>query len=134
MSYIDDRNYYNDSRVQAELRGKPEFIVVDDDGLEHELPTHWVVCPTCKGAGTHVNPSIDAGGLTRDDFDADPDFAEGYLNGAYDVPCYECGGRTTVKAVDTQACSPLLLQLWNEQERARYESAREQAAELAYGC
>lgn len=49
-------------------------------------------CPACNGKGTVVNPSIDAGGLTQEDFEQDPDFAEDYFGGMYNVACMACGG------------------------------------------
>ena len=52
----------------------------------------WMICPVCEGEGKHVNPNIDAHGLTADDFAEDPDFAEAYMGGVYDVPCRNCGG------------------------------------------
>lgn len=56
----------------------------------------WGVCPTCGGRGSHTNPSIDAQGLSAEDFLADPDFAMDYLSGKYDVACNECGGQRVV--------------------------------------
>lgn len=56
----------------------------------------WKVCGTCNGKGTHVNPSIDAHGLSNEDLDEDPYFREQYTSGMYDETCFECGGRTTV--------------------------------------
>jgi len=56
----------------------------------------WEVCPTCDGRGCHVNPSIDAHGLTAEDFAEDPDFAEDYLRGKYDIHCSECRGERVV--------------------------------------
>lgn len=105
---LDDWNYENDSRVQGGIRRnqKVETVVMynDETGDEEEihLPTHKIVCPTCSGKGHHVNPSIDANGLSSDDFDADPDFREDYFGGAYDVQCYECGGKNVVDAVDME--------------------------------
>jgi hypothetical protein len=64
------------------------------------IPARWRVCDTCNGRGKHANPDIDAHGLTSEDFDEDPDFADDYFRGAYDVPCYGCGGRTTVLVPD----------------------------------
>ena len=88
----ENRNYHNDSRVRAR-RDAPE-----------EPPAHgkfhWDVCPTCKGNGKHVNPSIDASGLTSEDFNDDPDFAEDYRSGMYDVTCYECHGKRVVPIDD----------------------------------
>ena len=77
------------------------------DGGNVTIPVQWAVCPTCDGAGAHVNPSIDAGGISPEEFANDPDFEEAYRSGRYDVPCYECGGRRVVavpiKAADRQA-------------------------------
>jgi DnaJ-class molecular chaperone len=58
--------------------------------------TKWIVCPVCKGEGTTVNPAIDCNGLTAEDFRDDPDFAEGYMSGAYDITCQACDGRRVV--------------------------------------
>jgi len=55
----------------------------------------YILCPVCQGHGTTVNPNIDANGLTAEDFD-DPDFAESYRNGEYDIPCRGCDGKRVV--------------------------------------
>ena len=57
----------------------------------------WIICVACDGEGTCVNPDIDANGLTAEDFDEDPDFAEAYFDGAYDVTCAACGGRGSIR-------------------------------------
>lgn len=51
----------------------------------------------CEGEGTTVNPNIDAHGLTAEDFREDPDFAENYFSGTYDVPCRACGGKNAAE-------------------------------------
>lgn len=56
------------------------------------------VCPTCEGTGTTVNPNVDAHGLTAEDFYDDPDFAEDYRSGIYDIPCNACRGLRVVTA------------------------------------
>jgi hypothetical protein len=53
-----------------------------------------------------VNPSIDSHGLSREDFDQDPDFEEDYFSGVYDVPCYVCSGARVVKAPNWLAFTP----------------------------
>jgi hypothetical protein len=58
----------------------------------------WILCPVCDGEGTTVNPNIDCNGLTREDFDEDPDFAEDYRNGTYDITCAACSGKRVLKA------------------------------------
>ena len=52
----------------------------------------WMICPVCEGEGSHVNPSIDAHGISPEEFHQDPDFAEAYFSGAYDVSCKNCRG------------------------------------------
>jgi hypothetical protein len=99
----------------------------DIDEETDELPptklakSAWVICDLCHGEGTHVNPSIDAGGLSREDFDDDPDFAEGYQRGDYDVTCVRCGGSGKVREADLAAI--------HEHERARADERRTRAAE-----
>lgn len=50
----------------------------------------WIICPICEGDGKYVNPSIDAGGISAETFADDPDFAEEYFSGMYDVACRIC--------------------------------------------
>lgn len=102
---LEDRNYYNDPRVRARNEG-PWYVRFDEktmtawlfgeDGEEQPIKCRYEVCGTCNGTGSHVNPSIDSGGLTYDDLYEDPDFAEGYFGGMFDVPCYECHGNRVV--------------------------------------
>lgn len=57
----------------------------------------WIVCPVCDGEGKTVNPDIDSNGLTAEDFRDDPDFAEDYMSGAYDIQCRACKGLRVVE-------------------------------------
>lgn len=84
------------------FRGESPKVEVefDDAPVEHVLCLRRVVCPTCNGRGRHVNPSIDAHGISSSEFDEDPQFEEEYKSGAYDVSCYECGGRGTSLCID----------------------------------
>jgi hypothetical protein len=66
--------------------------------------TVWAVCPTCEGEGKHVNPSIDSHGISREEFDEDPDFEEAYFSGAYDVTCVECKGQRVVPGCEVEGC------------------------------
>jgi hypothetical protein len=66
----------------------------------HKNP--WVICTLCHGDGHVVNPAIDAGGISGEEMDADPDFREAYLAGAYDVPCNRCGGSGKVRAAELE--------------------------------
>ena len=67
----------------------------DEEGDECSKTVKWSygVCSVCRGKGSHVNPSIDDNGISGEDFYDDPDFAEAYFSGAYDVPCNNCGGK-----------------------------------------
>lgn len=88
--------------------------ITDANGDELRLPAHFEVCPRCDGVGSHVNPSIDGNGLTAEDFAEDPDFADEYMRGTYDVPCTECHGERVVAQVDVEALTP--------DQRAAWES------------
>lgn len=62
----------------------------------------WMICPACSGEGSCVNPNIDSGGLSADDFRDDPEFAEDYLSGVYDVCCAACSGTGKILSADLQ--------------------------------
>lgn len=122
--YIERLNYYSDSRT------RPRSEVEIPEGL----PTKWEVCPQCQGEGKHVNPSIDAGGLTREDFLEDPDFMHDYMSGLHDVACNTCGGKRVVKVVDEQGADPELLQDYYDELEAEAADWATQRAELIAGC
>ena len=95
----------------------------DGDQADVErVPVSYEVCGTCDGRGSHVNPSIDSHGLSREDFDDDPDFAEDYMSGRYDVPCAECGGKRVAIMLDEDRAS-------EAQRNAVAEFFQEQAAD-----
>ena len=62
---------------------------------KHEDP--WIICTVCNGDGRVVNPNIDAHGLTAEDFHEDPDFAEDYASGLYDICCTPCNGTGKIR-------------------------------------
>lgn len=128
---IENLNFASDPR-----NGDPDSapILILSDGTQVPLPTRWEVCDVCNGDGTHVNPSIDCHGLTPDDFAEDPDFAEEYLSGTYDVPCNKCQGRTTMRAVDLDRLSPQHLALWEQQQRDEAYDRAEHWAEIRMGA
>lgn len=92
------------------------------------LPHIREVCSTCNGEGKHVNPSIDGNGLSPDAFHDDPDFAESYFSGRYDVTCDECKGERVVWVLDYDSLSAK-----NQErvERALIQNQRDEA-EAAY--
>jgi hypothetical protein len=153
-------NYYNDNRVIAGQRRdwfltldphamvatvrvydpSPEVLALriddatDDDG-ECIVSVRCVneVCPTCDGRGSHVNPSVDCNGLSRDDFDSDPDFAYDYMRGTYDVQCYGCKGLRVVPQIAQHNPKCILDAIdANDEEMRQYDAIR--ASERRYGC
>jgi len=145
---IEDYNYYMDQRNIAASTRKPEEaqfkgrhvhifqIGEDDEGIPVEIfcPTKVALCPVCGGEGRHVNPSVDCCGLTREDFDEDPDFADEYFSGMYDVSCYNCHGEKVVREPDMEQLSDKkrkLVEDWLDEEA---EYAHMCAMERAMGC
>lgn len=97
----------------------------DDEGSEiHVFPARYEVCRTCDGKGKHVNPSIDAHGISRDEFDDDPGFEEDYFSGVYDVECYECHGRRVVPKIDDSNLNPRQLQVLKVIQNLRRDNQR----------
>ncbi len=148
-----DLNYDNDPRVQAAQAGRwyrttneatmvLQVALFDDDGEEElvKLPFRFVTCDLCSGRGTHVNPSIDAGGITGEQFADDPDFADDYRGGVYDVTCYECGGKRVVPELDdgptgkmTEEQTKQAAAFWR-QEADREDDLAEERAERRMGA
>lgn len=116
-------------------------------------------CWQCNGKGTMVNPSIDAGGLTCDDFYEDPDFEEAYFSGRYDVTCSACNGSGKQTSIHWDAFASeytwvngertknphfgtsvveVLADYWQHRiqdyEQDRYDAAQEMAWERRMGC
>jgi hypothetical protein len=158
---IDDLNYYNDPRVIAGEKGSRLFEIVtkndamtghyligDDEFAEEigakwsdkafefyvEVALHYEVCPTCEGKGHHVNPSIDANGLTASDFEDDPDFRREYMSGTYDVQCYGCKGLRVVPEIDWDKVNPKVREIIEKIEKADAEYAAISRAERAMGA
>ncbi len=132
---LETYNYWHDPRTLKTV--VPPTVVVDDgEGWETvvSLPAKWVVCDVCDGKGTVVNPSIDCGGLTGEDFADDPDFANDYMSGVYDQPCNRCQGRTTISVVDRDRCDADLLAAYDEAVKDEADAEAAQRAELAMGC
>lgn len=66
------------------------------------MKTKWKICSVCRGDGKVVNPNIDAHGLTAEDFYDDPDFAENYRSGSYDITCAACHGSGKMRPGDLE--------------------------------
>ena len=143
---LENYNYYGDHRVKAGMtnqafevikHSRGEGVVEFNEEIGEELyekelipfldgprylakvPMSWEVCGTCNGEGTVVDPNIDAGGLTQEDFYRDPDFAEDYFSGAYDMRCPTCKGRTTVPAPTLSKPVWKVVHAWQDEEAER---------------
>ena len=89
-----------------------------------DLEATFGVCPLCEGKGKHVNPSIDSCGLSREDFDNDPQFEEDYFSGRYDVQCYECKGERVIATPDLDRLNPDQKRWWAAVEEDIEDDAR----------
>jgi|10_taG_2_1085330.scaffolds.fasta_scaffold42955_2 hypothetical protein len=151
---IEERNCMMDRRTNATnawegFDPKSNTIAIswtkyNDNDEEEEvtlnLPAKFEVCDLCGGKGTTVNPSIDAGGLSSEDFDEDPGFREDYLGGAYDISCPQCGGKRVVPTVNFDGLNIEQKKEFDEYQREQEEAARDAEAdrktymaEMGYG-
>ena len=115
------------------------ITVCNDEDEEYEavFPAKYITCELCSGKGTHVNPSIDAHGISEREFDEDPDFREEYFAGTYDVSCYRCQGKRVEPVVDEESLSDeqkANLKLYHDRLQADAEFAREVEAERRMGA
>ena len=149
---MSDRNYYRDHRVNARQAGEDSPILKiladrklalvrvpfdDEDGNgfeDMELPIVFEVCPTCGGSGTHVNPSVDCDGLSAEDFAEDPEFAENYFGGCYDVACYECDGERVIPVLDRSRIDPAIMKRLDEKAKDDAEYRSLENFERRMGC
>lgn len=69
------------------------------------VPGKAIVCTACEGTGTELYGSLKGMAFTQQDFDSDPDFAEDYFGGNYDVPCSHCQSRNIEIVPDVSACT-----------------------------
>lgn len=88
------------------------FIYGEDNETEFEIPIKFEMCGTCGGKGKHVNPSIDAHGITEDEWGQwDSEEQELYMSGGYDIECNECQGKRVIPV-------PVVTRLTDEQQKA----------------
>jgi len=94
-----------------------------DGEYEISIPAKYEVCDNCQGTGTQVNPNVDGNGLTPDDFAEDPEFAEDYMDGKYDVQCLKCNGLRVVLVPNEKDANTTLLKLYHENLKGEQEEA-----------
>jgi len=140
---MDHREYASDNRWwdsidTQRLTARVTFDRYDeeiDDSVEETrtVRVRMEVCSTCDGRGQYVNPSIDSHGISREEFDEDPEFAEqywGYRSGMYDVTCGECRGQKVVPVClddEVNDCLEAAAQARADM-RAEYEAERRAGA------
>lgn len=92
------------------------FVQENEEGEEISfvLPLKMEVCPTCQGRGTHVDPSVDAGGYYDDGDDCDEYGENLYFSGAYDVVCRTCHGKNVVAGIDRHMAEKEVLKVWDK--------------------
>ena len=157
MSYrqgIENMNYYSDSRVRASrIQSSYEVLkfengiaevrlheCVVDDLQEDGHPITEILsvkgcledCYQCDGKGKVVNPAIDAGGISCDDFGEDPDFYESYMGGAYDIQCPECNG--SGKMIGDIELPEVVMKACHRFDEDQHDSYNEWLSEMRYGC
>lgn len=95
------------------------------------VPAKYEVCGMCNGSGTVVDPNIDCGGLSQEDFYDDPTFAEDYFGGRYDIVCPDCKGKRVVTTPEFPdwICSEV-----EEWDRGMWDSIRTECMERAMGA
>jgi len=135
---MDRRDYASEMKWwktldRSKMTATLDYYDPDEDDVEYidaTVEVKFVVCDTCQGRGSHVNPSIDAHGLTGADFAEDPDFAEEYFSGAYDQPCNECGGASTVPIPRDETIWKAIQDKWRDdaEYRAEVEAERRMGA------
>lgn len=130
---IEERNYQTDPRVTCG-EAPDQISFCDDDGEEHYLPHKWGVCGICGGEGKVVNPSIDAGGISSEEFNRDPEFADNYITGLFDITCPHCLGTRVVRVIDEHNCSEEEIEAYYKEQSSLASLDAESAAERAMGA
>jgi len=128
---MDRRDYAGKSKPWYDEFDENKMLAMVDN---EKVVCIFEICDTCDGKGTHVNPSIDSHGLTREDFDDDAEFRENYSSGMYDVRCYECNGRRVVPVPSPYANSKEILTMIQEKKQAEYDYQMECEAERRMGA
>ena len=114
-------------------RGSPTWA--DEDGKP--FPSEVIVCPRCRGKGSHLIDGMREHAYTVEEMDEDPQFFEDYMSGAYDKACDECHGRRVSARLIEKGLgaedSERLREYYAEAEREYYDR-RESEMELRMGA
>ena len=115
--------YLSDEEMERREEAGEDYE--EEEEVTLRLPTKFEVCDLCNGKGTTVNPSIDAGGLSQEDFEEDPDFEEEYFSGRYDITCPQCRGKRVVPVVSVESMSKDQKAVYDEYIKEKQEEAEE---------
>lgn len=153
---LETYNYYSDSRVVDSMRkrlwiitttGNKAHLVLDSDFVDnhlengvdiqetYEVAYHFEVCTQCRGSGTVVDPKIDCGGLTSEEF-YDESFREDYMFGRYNTTCPRCSGLRVVPDSEKMLnqLPTHVAKLIEDWETDEDEYLQTQLSELRHGC
>jgi hypothetical protein len=119
--------------VVTDHDGFTDRVIFNDCTLRLRCETQ--VCPTCHGRGRHVNPNIDAGGISSDDecWD-DDDFRDQYFNGGFDVTCSGCKGQNVIHAPVFDDMPVFIKEYIDDYDRDEAYYQAERLAEFRMGC
>lgn len=126
---MDARDTAHLGRWWKAVNGRTATVEIDD-GREVSVPVEYEVCPTCGGAGSYVNPSIDSHGISAEEFYEDREFAEFYVSGIFDIQCVLCRGQNVVPVCMDEEVARRI----EEDIQFKFEYAAEVAAERARGA
>jgi len=114
------------------------MILRDQEGeqVRVTLPGRLVVCPRCNGRGV-VDHEAFSNGISPEEFAEDPEFAEQYRSGMFDVTCHICQGKNVVPEPNVDQFSPEQHELWEVHQefmKGLSELARAERAERMMGA
>lgn len=121
------------------MNTKSITLYYDDYEEIIEVPSEYVVCPTCRGSGSTVFGwgKRDAAVFTYEDFEQDPDLKDDLLNGIYNKSCPECNGLRVISVIIEERFkqqNPEKYELWLNQEKEMIELRQLEEMERRYGA
>ncbi len=128
-----DDDLFDDFFEDEEYLNETDLGLFAHEGYGYclKVTMEYEVCGQCRGHGKVVDPSIDSGGITQEEFAADPDFRYDYFNGLFDIKCPECRG-LRVSAIPK--FPEWLQKVIDDHDRAEAEHIAEVCAERAMGA
>lgn len=135
LDFAERFNALNIDDANVQFKSDDSFDLHENEVIIHHVSTEPCLCSTCRGYGTVVDPAIDSGGLTQEDFDNDPGFEEDYFSGIHDISCPKCKGDKVIMGwVERQGSSiSTANRLVGEINSERYREAAQRLKEWAMG-